>query len=70
MKPTGRRSLTVWDTRTNITLTMSAKARIKLSALKLRLREAGLAPSLASESAIVERLVVAATLDDLLALFT
>ncbi|MFZ0362955.1 MAG: hypothetical protein WAL67_01970 [Candidatus Cybelea sp.] len=51
-------------------MTMSAKARIKLSALKLRPREAGLAPSLASESAIVERLVLAATLDDLLALFT
>jgi hypothetical protein len=56
--------------RTNVTLSISAKAKLKLSRLKLRLREAGIVPSIASESAIVERLVLDANADDVLALFT
>ncbi|MGA7247868.1 MAG: hypothetical protein WBW89_08930 [Candidatus Cybelea sp.] len=56
--------------RTNVTLSLSTKAKLKLSKLKLRLREAGHAPKDASESAIVDKLVLAATLDDLLALFS
>ncbi len=45
------------------------KAKLKLSRLKLRLREAGVAPRLASESAIVERVVLAATTEDVIAPF-
>jgi hypothetical protein len=53
--------------RLNVTLSLSTKAKLKLSRLKLRLREAGLAPSIASESAIVDRLVSDANFDDVLA---
>jgi hypothetical protein len=55
--------------RTNVTLSISTKSKLKLSRLKLRLREAGLAPKDASESAIVDRLLLAASFDDVLALF-
>lgn len=55
--------------RTNVTLPISMKAKLKLSRLKLRLREAGVAPRLASESAIVERVVLAATTEDVIAPF-
>ena len=55
--------------RTNVTLSISTKAKLKLSRLKLRLREAGVVPSVASESAIVERLVLDASGVEVLALF-
>ncbi len=55
--------------RTNVTLSISTKAKLRLSRLKLRLREAGHAPKDASESAIVDRLLLAASFDDVLALF-
>jgi hypothetical protein len=56
--------------RTTVTLSISEKAKQKLEKLRMQVRAAGVARSVASESAIVERLVLAASTDGVLVLFT
>jgi hypothetical protein len=55
--------------RVSVMFTLSPKAKQKLGRFKQRLREHGIAPSVASESAVVERLISEAAFDDILALF-
>jgi hypothetical protein len=55
--------------RVSVMFTLSPKAKQKVGRLKQRLRERGIPPSVASESAVVERLVLEATFDDVFALF-
>lgn len=68
-KPLAKLQTMKLSERINVALSISTKAKLKLSAVKLRLRQAGLAPKDASESAIVDRLVHAASFNDVLALF-
>ena len=50
--------------RENITLSISTKARAKLSRMKLKLREVGIARSIASESRILETLILGADFEE------
>jgi hypothetical protein len=56
-------------TRVSVMFTLSPKTKQKLGRFKQRLREHGIAPSVASESSVVERMIASASFDDVLALF-
>lgn len=55
--------------RVSVMFTLSPKTKQKLGRFKQRLREVGVAPSVASESAIVERMIASASFDHVCALF-
>jgi hypothetical protein len=52
--------------KTKATFSLSERAKERLEALKARLRKAGVTRSIASESAIIEVLILAADFDALL----